>query len=307
MCTCVPTGDTARASWDEWWTYDGISGPDFWGLLNPDWHLCSRGRAQSPIDLDPQQLLFDPRLKPFVFRAKPVEATLINTGHVIFISLPESSSLVPTISGGPLQYTYAIAGLHIHHGQEDWNGSEHTIAGHAYPAELQMLGYNSDLFANLTAAFESREGSALVALSVMLRVGSSSHSEFRLITNQLSKVIYRDQKAQIERLDVSRLLPPTEEYMTYTGSLSQPNCLESVRWLVMNKAIQVSRQQINLLRKLMQGDKQNPKAPLWNNRRPLQPLNNRIVHTNIDFKRSRNVEVRPSEHEHNSYTGLFPR
>ena len=39
-------------------------GPDFWGRLNPKWSLCSRGRRQSPINIDPQLLLFDPNLVP---------------------------------------------------------------------------------------------------------------------------------------------------------------------------------------------------------------------------------------------------
>ena len=34
----------ARAvNWLEWWTYDGISGPSFWGLINPEWSLCNQG------------------------------------------------------------------------------------------------------------------------------------------------------------------------------------------------------------------------------------------------------------------------
>ena len=39
-------------NWEEWWTYDGISGPQFWGVINPDWRLCNEGRRQSPIDID---------------------------------------------------------------------------------------------------------------------------------------------------------------------------------------------------------------------------------------------------------------
>ncbi len=41
-----------------------LLGPDFWGRLNPKWSLCSRGRRQSPIDINPQLLLFDPNLNP---------------------------------------------------------------------------------------------------------------------------------------------------------------------------------------------------------------------------------------------------
>lgn len=35
----------------------------------------------------------------------------------------------------------------------------------------------------------------------------------------------------------------------------------------------------------MQGDADSPKAPLGNNVRPAQPLNQRFIRTNIDFRR----------------------
>ncbi len=40
-----------------------ITGPEFWGILNPDWHLCSKGHRQSPIDVKPSLLLYDPNLR----------------------------------------------------------------------------------------------------------------------------------------------------------------------------------------------------------------------------------------------------
>uniref|UniRef100_T1JAV1 Alpha-carbonic anhydrase domain-containing protein n=1 Tax=Strigamia maritima TaxID=126957 RepID=T1JAV1_STRMM len=41
----------------------GASGPSFWGLINPEWSLCNKGRRQSPINIDPNKLLFDPHLR----------------------------------------------------------------------------------------------------------------------------------------------------------------------------------------------------------------------------------------------------
>lgn len=41
-----------------------VSGPAFWGLINPEWSLCNNGRRQSPIDLEPAKLLYDPNLRP---------------------------------------------------------------------------------------------------------------------------------------------------------------------------------------------------------------------------------------------------
>merc|ERR1712074_19595 len=38
------------------------AGPDFWGLVNPKWRICNKGKLQSPINIDPKRLLFDPNL-----------------------------------------------------------------------------------------------------------------------------------------------------------------------------------------------------------------------------------------------------
>lgn len=39
------------------------AGPDFWGLVNPEWYVCTKGKRQSPINIDPQKLLFDTNLR----------------------------------------------------------------------------------------------------------------------------------------------------------------------------------------------------------------------------------------------------
>lgn len=41
-----------------------VPGPAFWGLINPEWSLCNKGRRQSPVNLEPQRLLYDPNLRP---------------------------------------------------------------------------------------------------------------------------------------------------------------------------------------------------------------------------------------------------
>ena len=43
--------------------YFYFQGPAFWGLINPEWSLCNRGRRQSPVNLEPDKLLFDPNLR----------------------------------------------------------------------------------------------------------------------------------------------------------------------------------------------------------------------------------------------------
>lgn len=38
-------------------------GPEFWGLINPNWNMCERGRRQSPINIEPDKLVYDPHLR----------------------------------------------------------------------------------------------------------------------------------------------------------------------------------------------------------------------------------------------------
>lgn len=67
------------------WLYNFQPGPGFWGLINPQWSMCNKGRRQSPVNVEPDKLLFDPWLRDIQFdkhkvsyivsllRAKPVE------------------------------------------------------------------------------------------------------------------------------------------------------------------------------------------------------------------------------------------
>lgn len=61
-----------------------IVGPDFWGRLNPKWSHCSRGRRQSPIDINPNLLLYDPGLYPIQIHGDHVRFSYKLILHMIF-------------------------------------------------------------------------------------------------------------------------------------------------------------------------------------------------------------------------------
>ena len=65
-------GEAEGVDWSQWWTYSGISGARFWGVINPRWELCNSGKRQSPINVDPRNLLYDPNLGPFTVQDTPV-------------------------------------------------------------------------------------------------------------------------------------------------------------------------------------------------------------------------------------------
>lgn len=54
-----------------------LAGPAFWGLINPEWSLCNKGRRQSPVNLEPNKLLFDPNLRFLHIDKHRVSAMLI--------------------------------------------------------------------------------------------------------------------------------------------------------------------------------------------------------------------------------------
>jgi hypothetical protein len=43
------------------------------------------------------------------------------------------------ITGGPLTYSYQVEEIHLHYGTREGVGSEHTINGHAFPAEVSPI------------------------------------------------------------------------------------------------------------------------------------------------------------------------
>jgi hypothetical protein len=52
------------------------------------------------------------------------------------------------------------------------------------------------------------------------------------------------QEVEVKRLSVRGLLPDTEHYMTYDGSTTMPACHETVTWVILNKPIYITKQQV---------------------------------------------------------------
>lgn len=161
-------------------------------------------------------------------------------------------------------------------------GSEHQINNHSFPGEIQLYGFNAHLFSNLSEAVLHPHGA--VGVAIMVQVSDrTSNKGIKPLTSQLKKVIYRGQSHPVNNLNLAEIMPDTEHYMTYEGSTTYPGCWETVTWIVMNKPIYISRQEMYALKQLMQGDKINPKSPLAPNSRPIQESHSRSVRTNIYF------------------------
>ncbi|OQR77926.1 carbonic anhydrase-related protein 10-like [Tropilaelaps mercedesae] len=278
-------------NWNDWWTYEGISGPDFWGRLNPGlWGLCSTGRRQSPINIEPQRLLFDPQLQSLQVSKARIRGVLHNTGQGVVFRMetpdttagealgPQSdttghmtdhvltgsvkSDHIPSvnISGGPLSYSYKVYEIQLHFGRGDHQGSEHLLAGIAFPAEIQIYGYNSELYVNASEARSGAHGIAVVSIFVKVAhpketLGRSAQGlqkdskmskpnlELKMLTDQLQHITYKGDSVPLRALSIHELLPPTSALITYEGSLTAPGCEETVTWILLNRPLYITPQQ----------------------------------------------------------------
>lgn len=215
-----------------------------------------------------------------------VEGHLENTGRGIRFNVNHNHSNSVYLKGGPLSYDYRLNHLILHFGRENDRGSEHTINGQRFPGELQAFFYNSLLYENYTEAEHQPNG--LAALSVLLQLESTNNqvissksestlfADFNQLLSETEQIKHKGSRSKSHwRLALQRLLPVSNAYLTYEGSLTEPPCSESTIWMVLNRPLRVSARQLHSLRHSVVID------GYGDNFRPSQPLTGRCVRTNI--------------------------
>ncbi|KAH0999827.1 hypothetical protein HUJ04_013594 [Dendroctonus ponderosae] len=109
--------------------------------------------------------------------------------------------------------------------------------------EIQIFGFNSQLYTNFSEALHKAQG--IVVVSLLLQLGDLSNPELRILTDQLERIRHGGDEVEVKRLSVRGLLPDTDYYMTYDGSTTMPGCHETVTWLILNKPIYITKQQVS--------------------------------------------------------------
>uniref|UniRef100_A0A1I7XAK1 Alpha-carbonic anhydrase domain-containing protein n=1 Tax=Heterorhabditis bacteriophora TaxID=37862 RepID=A0A1I7XAK1_HETBA len=177
--------------------------------------------------------------------------------------------------------------IDVHLGRDDVNGSEHTIDGRRFPMEIQILAYNTDLYANFSSASHSPHGIAAVSVlvDVSLRFGIETNPELLKLTIATASVLHRDQRVELADLEPWKLLPYTRDYVTYEGSMTSPGCDETVTWIIINQPIHITTDHLFEWGKMLQsGGKEDEPHFLGPNRRGQQEFNSRLLRTNIQHK-----------------------
>ncbi|XP_053322710.1 carbonic anhydrase 1-like [Spea bombifrons] len=252
------------------WGYEACNGPDHWHKLYP----IAQGDNQSPIDIKTQEAKTDGTLKSLSINYSSSSIkSIVNVGHS-FQVLSEDKDNISVVKGGPLQATYRLNQFHFHWGPTNDSGSEHTVDGKKYAAELHLVHWNADKYSSFAEAAQNCDGCAV--LTVFLQVGNA-HPGLQKVVDALSLIKTKGKQAAFTNFDAATLLPASLDYWTYFGSLTHPPLLECVTWIIFKEPISASSDQINQFRSLLSSADGDTACPVLVNNRPTQPLKGRIV------------------------------
>jgi len=170
---------------------------------------------------------------------------------------------------------FKILQMHAHWGCAGAGGSEHTVDGHQYEAELHIVHYN-EKYGDPSKAVDQPDG--LAVLGMFLKSGKA-HEELEKICKHLAKIDKKDESIKLDEdyLDPTKYLPGNKTYFTYPGSLTTPPLFESVTWIVFKEPVEVSEAQLEAMRKLKISEEAGCEDCMVDNFRPPCQLKGRTV------------------------------
>jgi carbonic anhydrase len=235
----VPAGP--RAQWKTRWSYEGATGAEHWGELDPEYATCKTGKAQSPIDIQSTRKVQLPVIR-FEYKSGPLKY-LINNGYTIRVNYHDAPGTGNFLIIGDKRYQ--LTQFHFH------RPSEECIHGKPYAMEIHLMHQASD---------------GQIAGAVVLLKAGSANATVQQLWDHMPKSEGKEQEIAGVEVNPANLLPHDLTYYSYMGSLTAPPCSEGVPWVVLKTAVEISEEQINAFAQLYPHDV-----------RPLQPLNGRVV------------------------------
>ncbi|KAM4688919.1 carbonic anhydrase 13-like [Discoglossus pictus] len=249
-----------------------------------DISLSLQGHHQSPIDIHRKEAEYDSSLKPLQINYDPKTAIrIVNAGHCFIVEF-EDTEEKSVLHGGPLTGGYRLKQFHFHWGQSDKEGSEHIIDGIKYPAELHIVHWNAQKYSTFEDAVEHPDG--LAVLGVFLKMGETNPG-IQIITENLDNIKTKEKEHRFTEFELLSLLPKDLQYWTYPGSLTTQPFKECVTWIILQKAITISSEQLNKFRGLLCTSENEAPCPILENARAVQPLEDRYVRSSCEIRQTR--------------------
>jgi len=232
------------------------------------------GKQQSPIDIKPSSVKPDDvgfekliiKHYPENGKALASEASVLTVEdkvHTLQVSIPKDNG-IPL--GGKQAFggdNYRLLQYHYHF------PSEHSINGKVAAGELHLVHQkvgSTGLDDLMVIGVLFQEGAKSELLSAM---GLGEGKEYPLETPAFNMDKYLQDKGIMG------------DYYTYDGSLTTPPCTESVRWVVMEKGLTASKEQIQAFKTRF--EKANKAGGV--NNRPVQDVNDRVLKKSVQLPR----------------------
>jgi carbonic anhydrase len=228
-----------RAQWKTRWSYEGASGPEHWGDLDPDYSACKVGKEQSPIDIRNAKKLELPAIR-FEYKSGPLK--IINNGYTaVRVNYAPGNGNLLFVG----DQRYELTQFHFHH------PSEESIHGKPYEMVAHLMHESSD--------------GKVAGVAVLLKAGRAN-AIIQQLWEHMPKTPGKEELIAGAELNPTGLLPRDASYYTYMGSLTAPPCTEGVTWFVLRTPMDISARQVSEFAALYPRDV-----------RPVQPLNGRII------------------------------
>lgn len=199
------------------WSYDGGEGPSHWASISEKYRQCGIGHKQSPINLSLKDSTTKEHQLKFYYH--PTPAIIINNGHTIEFDMEEDNVLVTD------NKRYVLKQFHFH------SPSEHTLNGKHFPSELHLV-------------HQSKDGH-LAVVGVLIEVGAPDKQDHNLVDHIFDKVPKKKEKIQTEELHLEALVEKSTAHFYYQGSLTTPPCSEEVKWIVLDRHLFMSKEQLS--------------------------------------------------------------
>eukprot|EP00904_Undaria_pinnatifida_P001017 jgi/Undpi1/10916/HiC_scaffold_3.g01442.m1 len=154
---------------------------------------------------------------------------------------------------------YSLTQMHLH------SPSEHMIGGSCHDAEMHFVHTSKaseDKVLVVGVFLDAREYGSNFELEPLWEVLDAGATT----TNGTRPMKAYD------------LLPSSEEYSHYTGSLTTPPCTEGVDWIVMTSPTMIGKLQLEECRKSVAVFEDSKVDELSNTNRPCQAINDRTVY-----------------------------
>jgi carbonic anhydrase len=203
---------------------------------------CKVGKKQTPVDLDMSsvQIIKNNSIISILSNTyTPINTGSLQNYYNTKFGLDLTGKDTLWVLKGGIPYQYFLLGFHVHF------ASEHTVQSKSMDLELHLVHGKNKNYTKMLNITDPDTNDYLV-------VGIMFKSSPSVANNTILQSMNWGSKTNITGLDLSSYVLPTKNFYHYSGSLTTPDCVEKVNWVVMDQVETMSVDQFSEIRNWIQ-------------------------------------------------------